>query len=112
MLIEQLPTVPIVRVIPASTSHDTPEGDDGVFYRSSNEDRLAHSEQPLITQTDVLNLPKGQAFCLLEGGKLYKLRVPLPENDDEAVPDGLMQMINKMHDCATDKIQVSEEKRV
>ena len=27
----------------------------------------------------MLNLPKGQAFCLLEGGKLYKLRMPLPQ---------------------------------
>jgi hypothetical protein len=36
----------------------------------------------MLEQNDVLNLPKGQAFALLEGGKLYKLRMPLPKMDE------------------------------
>jgi hypothetical protein len=81
MLLNQLPTVPILRLVPASQSNDTPKGEKGIFYQSSNEDRLSHTDVKLIEQNDVLNLPKGHAFCLLEGGRLYKLRIPLPVKD-------------------------------
>lgn len=78
MLIKQLPKVPLLRTTPASSSSDTPHGNEGVYFQSSNEDRLSYQEVPMIDQNDVINLPKGQAFALLEGGKLYKLRMPLP----------------------------------
>ena len=80
-LIEQLPVVPILRLTPASGSNDSPQGEQGVFYQSTNEDRLSYQEAPLLTQNDILNLPKGQAFALLEGGKLFKLRLPLPADN-------------------------------
>jgi conjugative coupling factor TraD (SXT/TOL subfamily) len=79
MLLEQLPKVPIARVVPASSSSDNPHGVDGTYFNSSNEDRLSYENVPMVSQNDVLNLPKGQAFALLEGGKLYKLRIPLPK---------------------------------
>lgn len=97
MFLSQLPTVPIWRVTPASSSSDTTHGEEGIYYRSSNEDRLTQTEQRLIEQNDVLNLPKGQAFCLLEGGKLYKLRMPLPTQTDIELPESteaLMKMLN------------------
>ena len=34
MLLNQLPKVPILRVIPASSSSDSPHGDQGIFYQS------------------------------------------------------------------------------
>lgn len=97
MLLEQLPKVPILRVIPASSSNDTAHGEEGTFFRSANEDRLTHSEQRLIEQNDVLNLSKGQAFALLEGGKLYKLRMPLPQQEAVAVPVDLDNILRLMH---------------
>lgn len=96
MLLEQLPTVPVLRVIPASSSADTAHGEDGVYYRSTNEDRFAHSDQRLIEQNDVLNLPKGQAFCVTEGGKLYKLRMPLPKTTAVDLPPSLQQLADNM----------------
>lgn len=80
MLIKQLPKVPILRSTPASSSHDTAHGQEGVYFQSSNEDRLSYQEVPMIDQNDVINLPKGQAFALLEGGKLYKLRMLLSKD--------------------------------
>lgn len=35
----------------------------------------------MLTPADLVQLPKGQAFGLLDGGKLYKLRLPLAGND-------------------------------
>ena len=93
MLIGQLPKVPILRVLPSSSANDTSHGEDGIYFRSSNEDRLTHSEQPLIDRNDVLNLPKGQAFCLLEGGKLYKLRMPLPTHTIVDIPKNIETLI-------------------
>lgn len=98
MLLNQLPKVPLLRVIPASSSSDSPHGDQGVFYQSTNEDRFAHTEARLIEQNDVLNLPKGQAFCLLEGGKLHKIRVPLPKQDNLKLPQSIETLIAKMHE--------------
>jgi len=95
--LSQLPIVPILRVTPASSSADTSHGEEGVYYRSTNEDRFTHNEQRLIEQSDVLNLPKGQAFCLLEGGKLYKLRIPLPQQENEIdVPKNIAAIITAM----------------
>jgi len=96
MFLSQLPTVPLLRVTPASSSADTSYGEENIYYRSTNEDRFTHSEQRLIEQNDVLNLPKGQAFCLLEGGKLYKLRMPLPEQEAVDIPSSIEQLIKAM----------------
>ncbi len=96
MFLSQLPTVPILRVIPSSSSADTSHGEGGVYYRSTNEDRLTHSEQRLIDQNDILNLPKGQAFCLLEGGKLYKLRMPLPKYQEISIPEQIESLLIAM----------------
>jgi conjugative coupling factor TraD (TOL family) len=101
MFLSQLPNVPILRVTPASSSADTSHGDEGIYYRSTNEDRFSHSEKCLIDQNDVLNLPKGQAFCLLEGGKLFKLRMPLPKKSNINIAHNiealLIAMQNKKH---------------
>lgn len=86
ILLEKLPQVPILRTLPVSASADTPHGENGIFYQSTNQDSFTLTEQRLITPNDVLNLPKGQAFCLLEGGQLYKLRMPLPQIEPKRLP--------------------------
>jgi len=96
MFLSQLPTVPIIRVTASSSSSDTSHGESGVYYKSTNEDSFSHSEQRLIEQNDVLNLPKGQAFCLLEGGKLFKLRMPLPKNDNTDMPPNILSIVLTM----------------
>jgi conjugative coupling factor TraD (TOL family) len=98
MFLGQLPTIPILRVLPSSSSSDTSHGEDGVYYRSSNEDQFVHNEQRLIEQNDVLNLPKGQAFCLLEGGKLHKLRMPLPTHTEIEIPKNIEALIAIMRE--------------
>lgn len=97
-ILSQLPKIPILRVTPASSSNDTPLGGDGGYYQSSNSDHYAHSDVRLIEQTDVLNLPKGQAFAVLEGGKTYKLRMPLPTAEHIQLPHSLTDLLQKMHE--------------
>jgi len=32
----------------------------------------------MLSTADLVQLPKGQAFALIDGGQLYKIRMPLP----------------------------------
>ncbi|MFX7776300.1 conjugative coupling factor TraD, PFGI-1 class, partial [Acinetobacter baumannii] len=64
---------------------------------SRNEDRVGSTKVPLITAADILQLPKGQAFALLEGNRLFKIRVPLPDSrDDPFLPPALRQVAEQM----------------
>ncbi|MNI45520.1 hypothetical protein D3C73_999480 [compost metagenome] len=53
---------------------------------------------PLLMPADVINLPKGQAFALLEGGQLWKIRMPLPsgDGDDAMMPPNLQKIAEEM----------------
>ncbi|MCP4993748.1 MAG: conjugative coupling factor TraD, PFGI-1 class, partial [Gammaproteobacteria bacterium] len=64
-------------------------------FKSRNEDRISVSEVPLLTPAELVTLPKGQAFALLEGGQLWKLRMPLPI-EDEAMPENLAEIASDM----------------
>lgn len=68
-------------------------------FTSRNEDRLSTETVPTLTPADLINLPKGQAFALLNGGNLYKLRMPLPLQDpDVEIPSDLMELAEKMRE--------------
>jgi hypothetical protein len=98
MLLRQLPTVSILKVLPSSGSQDNLSRDDGIYFQSSSDDRFSHQKERLIEQNDILNLPKGQAFALLEGGKLYKLRMPLPTPENIEIESNIESIIKSMHD--------------
>jgi conjugative coupling factor TraD (TOL family) len=96
MLLSLLPKIPIFTVTPASSSADTAHGEGGIYYSSSNEDRLSYKDMPLLQPSDILNLPKGQAFCRLEGGNLYKLRIPLPKQEAINIPKNVEALVIEM----------------
>lgn len=51
----------------------------------------------MLTPAELVALPKGQAFALLDGGQLWKLRMPLPDiRGDQAMPAGLADIANEM----------------
>ena len=62
----------------------------------------------LLTAADLTSLPKGQAYTYVEG-RLYKLRLPLPDPaDEEAMPASLAHMVREMarrHDLEGDGIE-------
>ncbi len=53
--------------------------------------RITDEEAEMLLPADLIELPKGQAFALLDGGKLYKLRLPLPGNDP-LLPAGMVEI--------------------
>ena len=51
----------------------------------------------MLTAADLVNLPKGQAFALIDGGQLYKIRMPLPSSgSDPAMPRDFAEMASDM----------------
>jgi hypothetical protein len=97
MLTDQLPKVEVFTLMSVSGVDDSSDPGSGVDFKSRNEDRISVSEVPMLTPAELVALPKGQAFALLEGGHLWKLRMPLPETrGDQAMPAGLSDIANEM----------------
>ncbi len=95
MLTEQLPRVEVFTLMSVSGVDDSSDPGSGVDFKSRNEDRISVSEVPLLTPAELITLPKGQAFALLEGGQLWKIRMPLPAADSE-MPGNLTEIANEM----------------
>ncbi len=55
-----------------------------------NEDRIAPETVRMLEPTDLVQLPKGEAFALIHGGQLHKIRMPLPSaSSDPLMPASL-----------------------
>ncbi|MDO9597380.1 MAG: conjugative coupling factor TraD, PFGI-1 class, partial [Azoarcus sp.] len=66
-------------------------------FTSNTQDRISSNSVPLIEPAHVVALPKGQCFALIEGGNLWKVRMPLPAPDsDEAMPKDLQELASYM----------------
>ncbi len=97
MLTDQLPRVEVFTLMSVSGVDDSSEPGSGVDFTSRNEDRISVSEVPMLTAADMVALPKGQAFALLEGGHLWKIRMPLPDSrGDEAMPTVFAEITQAM----------------
>ena len=96
LLVKVLPQVGVVGHTQVSMVNDTPHGEDGVYFNTTNEDRVQTTAVPMIDVNDIISLPKGQAFVLVNGGELYKVRIPLPLNDDLA-PKDIKSVIRKIN---------------
>ncbi len=97
LLTDKLPErVQVKNVVQASGANDISTLTEGIHFLSHTEDRITTTEIPLISSDDLIQLPKGQAFCLLDGGQLYKVRFPLPKNDMETMPENVEALVHSM----------------
>jgi len=98
MLTEQLPAAQVTTVTQSSS---VSEGSDPTLvagFTSRNEDRIASEAAELVSAADLTRLPKGQAFGLVHGGQLIKVRLPLPARDDDDYPAHLREIALKMRE--------------
>ncbi|CDH06816.1 putative plasmid transfer protein [Xenorhabdus bovienii str. oregonense] len=98
LLTSQLPEVEIYSKTLVSGHSDIADVEQGQDFTSSTQDRVGTVKTPLITPAEMINLPKGQAFALLEGGQLWKIRMPLPtgDDDDALMPASLQNIAEQM----------------
>lgn len=70
---------------------DTPGGINS--FTSNTREQVTTSNVPLLDTAALIQLPKGQAFALLEGGQLWKIRLPLPIDDKHwTLPYSIQQL--------------------
>ncbi|PIG25440.1 conjugative coupling factor TraD (TOL family) [Janthinobacterium sp. 35] len=94
---DQVPKVEVATLTLVSGVTDKAAEGDGIDFISNNQDRVATKEVPLIDVADIMQLPTGQAFALLEGNRLYKLRIPLADpTDDTYIPASLRAVCEDM----------------
>lgn len=99
LLTNQLPKVQIYNSTPASSANDSVNGK--TAFTSNSHDQVQLASVPMIEPAHVVGLPKGQAFALIEGGNLWKVRMPLPANDpDEVMPGNLQDLAAGMRRSA------------
>lgn len=97
LLCEQLDEVHITTRTVASAVSDAADPTEFADFASRNEDRISLEKVPMIEPAWLTRLPKGQAFALLEGGRLVKFRIPLPIPEPTAnVPASWAAMLTHM----------------
>ncbi|EJN7780126.1 type IV conjugative transfer system coupling protein TraD [Salmonella enterica] len=98
LLITQLPQVEIYTKTLVSGHQDTADVNADQDFTSSTQDRVGTVKVPLLEPADIVTLPKGQAFALLEGGQLWKIRMPLPagDADDVLMPESIEKIAEEM----------------
>ncbi len=101
LLTSQLPEVRIVSTIVSSSVSDTNDPGDFADFASRNEDRITTESASMLAPSDLVQLPKGQAFALIHGGQLHKLRMPLPDaSHDPLMPadlDAIGEDVRRRH---------------
>ena len=98
MLVDQLPRVSVVGKSTSSGAGDSSKVDSEIDFETSHADSLSKSDAPLVGPTELFTLPRGQAFALLDGGRLWKLRFPLPDPEDQLVPPSLSAAFDAIYD--------------
>lgn len=83
LLTDQLPEVVVKEKTLVSGTTDSSSEEDLVGFTGKAEDRFTPRNVPMIQPADLVQLPKGQAFCLVEGGQLIKVRLPLASDEDD-----------------------------
>ncbi|EFB4046342.1 type IV conjugative transfer system coupling protein TraD [Escherichia coli] len=98
LLTTQLPQVEIYTKTLVSGHQDTADVNADQDFTSSTQDRVGTVKVPLLEPADIVTLPKGQAFALLEGGQLWKIRIPLPagDADDVLMPESIEKIAEEM----------------
>lgn len=106
LLTRQLPKVEVYSTTIVSGATDSSDVRGTTDFTSNTQDRISMSSVPMIEPSHVVGLPKGQCFALLQGGQLWKVRMPLPAPDpDEVMPEDLQQLAGYMRQSYTESSQ-------
>ena len=94
LLTSRLKEVEINHLMLESGTTDSSNPENDIHFVSNTRQRITSQRVPMIHTGDLDALPKGHAFALL-AGRLYKLRLPLFD-DDKDLPTGLQSMVDSM----------------
>ncbi|REG58550.1 conjugal transfer pilus assembly protein TraD [Paraburkholderia sp. BL6669N2] len=96
ILTDQLPMVDVKSLTLASSATDAVRRGEGIHFTAQTHDQIAVRQVPMLQASDLTQLPKGQAFALVEGGQLVKVRLPLLDAQDPVRLPGLDEVVADM----------------
>lgn len=103
LLTRQLPKVEVYSTTIVSGATDSSDIRGATDFTSNTQDRISMTSVPMVEPAHIVQLPKGQCFALMQGGQLWKIRMPLPAPDpDEAMPRDLQQLAQYMRQSYTE----------
>lgn len=103
LLTKQLPKVEVYTTTVVSGATDSSDIHGKTDFTSNTQDRISMTSVPMIEPAHIVQLPKGQCFALMQGGALWKVRMPLPAPDpDENMPQDLQQLADYMRQSYTE----------
>ncbi|HGX3311197.1 TPA: type IV conjugative transfer system coupling protein TraD [Pseudomonas aeruginosa] len=106
LLTKQLPKVEVYSTTIVSGATDSSDIHGATDFTSNTQDRISMTSVPMVEPAHIVQLPKGQCFALLQGGQLWKVRMPLPAPDlDEVMPQDLQQLAGYMRQSYSESSQ-------
>jgi conjugative coupling factor TraD (SXT/TOL subfamily) len=96
LLTDQLPEVEVSQKMTVSGAADSSDTESAVDFTSNTQDRISMLRVPMLDPSHITALPKGQAFCLLDGGHLWKVRFPMPVDESADMPENLQALTREM----------------
>ncbi len=96
LLTDLLPEVQVSHLTTVSTAQHQNDPESTHHFGSSVQDRITTADVPMLQPGDLTRLPKGHAFLVMEGGQLYKYRIPLPVPDRQPLPGSLQELTDRM----------------
>ncbi len=79
-----------------SGASDSSDIGSGIDFTSSTQSRVTTDKVQKISTEDLTKLPKGQFFCMMDGNKLFKCRVPWLIQDNNKVPKDIRVVAEQM----------------
>ena len=93
---ERLGQVEVNALMLVSGTHDSSTPESSIDFTSSTQQRISSQTVPMLEPGHVMKLPRGQAFALMQGGQLYKLRLPLSHSSEIRLPGDLAVIARDM----------------
>lgn len=98
LLTTRLPKVPVKEATLVSGASKKDGAGIGRFD-DQNQDRISEDKVPMIEPYHITSLPKGHAFVLKNGNQLFKVRLPLfDDEDDVELPQNLVDICADMNE--------------
>lgn len=95
-LTKQLPSIEARSLKTSSSASDISVTRLGTEFNSRTDDQLMVSDTPLLNSSNLMGLPRGHAFAILDGNELWKVRFPLPKRDDQVGPNNIDEVFTAL----------------
>lgn len=111
LMIDTLPEVRIKTVMAVSGASDSNDMLGSTHFTSNNEDRISEEKKPLLSAAELQGLPIGHSLAQLDGGRVFKLRMPLLEDGPNAfdMPDKISGIVEVLRNRQRPNTQITGE---